>query len=94
MTATPYRQPYVVKPDNGYFQVWERNCGHTVRVTTEDTQWDRKRIRGEAKRLDALTQERLAETPCRRCQEAVLVAPVGLSEEAHRDARRAWYGQG
>lgn len=61
-------KPRIVTPDNGYFEVWARPCGHTVRVTTEDTGWQRRNPI-ERKRLRELDAERLAARPCRQCSE-------------------------
>lgn len=55
--------------DNGYFQTWERPCGHTVRVTTE---YDQQARRNAARRrqMDAATAARLSAAPCRKCSDA------------------------
>jgi hypothetical protein len=63
MTTTPT----VTRPDNGYFEIWARSCGHEVRVTTEYEQWERRTRRGYRAASQARTRDRLAARPCGQC---------------------------
>ncbi len=63
MTTTA---PKLITKDNGYFEVWSRPCGHSVRVTTEFNQWGINRP-GRRAALHAATRERLAAATCPRC---------------------------
>jgi hypothetical protein len=61
--------PKITTKDNGYFEVWTRDCGHSVRVSTEDTNYARRNSSRRAQ-LQKQDRDRLASTPCRKCTEA------------------------
>jgi hypothetical protein len=70
MEATTTRTTVAV-PDNGYFIVLARPCGHQVRVRTEDHQWSRRHGDKRTYRaVIAAAKARLATTACPTCQEA------------------------
>jgi hypothetical protein len=72
MTTTA---PVLTAPDNGYFEVWTRPCGHRYRVTTEYAQ-DLRRLRrpGMAPSMrepeGANLRSAAAARPCRQCEES------------------------
>jgi len=60
----------LTQPDNGYFEVWTRECGHAVRVVTEYAQDWRARTPRMRPAEGKLIRERALAAPCRRCAEA------------------------
>lgn len=53
--------PRKVTPDNGYFEAWERACGHRYRISTES--WSGSLKRAVLPRLRAEAAAR----PCSQC---------------------------
>ena len=71
MSTMPTTTSKLAKPDNGYFEVWARPCGHRYRVSTEalprTNYGPRGKVRPEALKA---ARERAAASTCRQCQEA------------------------
>jgi hypothetical protein len=62
-------KPIITAKDNGYFEIWQLPCSHTVRVYTEDTQWSRRTQPGFTARATAATCERLSRpAACPTCK--------------------------
>lgn len=60
----------MTKPDNGYFEVWTRPCGHSYRVSTECLPRTNYGPRGKPRpEVLKAARQRCAATACRQCQE-------------------------
>jgi hypothetical protein len=57
----------IASPDNGYFEIWERPCGHQTRVHTEDTQWNRRTRPGYRAAEHRRMAAKLAAAACPDC---------------------------
>lgn len=60
----------LVLEDDGYFETWERPCGHRYRVETQYLPRVNYSVRNPKVRPEALADERkrAAARPCRQCE--------------------------
>lgn len=63
MCMTTTTKPTKVQACNGYFETWERPCGHRYRITTEYLSGQTRKVV-----LPKIRRESAAR-PCRQCAE-------------------------